>query len=49
MAHHQIRRLVVVSDAGKLAGILSLGDIATDYSAKVVGKTLEEISVDNDA
>ena len=49
MAHHQIRRLVVVSDAGKLAGILSLGDIATDYGAKVVGKTLEEISVDNDA
>lgn len=49
MAHHQIRRLVVVNDAGKLAGILSLGDIATDYGAKVVGKTLEEISVDNDA
>ena len=49
MAHHQIRRLVVVNDAGKLVGILSLGDIATDYGAKVVGKTLEEISVDNDA
>ncbi|WP_340646185.1 CBS domain-containing protein [Phenylobacterium sp.] len=49
MAHHQIRRLVVVNDAGKLVGILSLGDIATDYGAKVVGKTLEEISTDNDA
>ena len=49
MAHHQIRRLVVVNDAGKLVGILSLGDIATDYGAKVVGKTLEEISLDNDA
>lgn len=49
MAHHQIRRLVVVNDAGKLVGILSLGDIALDYGAKVVGKTLEEISVDNDA
>lgn len=49
MAHHQIRRLVVANDAGKLVGILSLGDIAVDYGAKVVGKTLEEISTDNDA
>jgi len=49
MAHHQIRRLVVANDTGKLVGILSLGDIATDYGAKVVGKTLEEISTDNDA
>ncbi|CAN5817941.1 CBS domain-containing protein [soil metagenome] len=49
MAHHQIRRLVVVNDTGKLVGILSLGDIATDYGAKAVGKTLEEISTDNDA
>lgn len=49
MASHQIRRLVVANDAGKLVGILSLGDIALDYGAKVVGKTLEEISTDNDA
>ncbi len=49
MASHQIRRLVVANDAGKLVGILSLGDIAVDYGAKVVGKTLEEISTDNDA
>ncbi|MES2341532.1 MAG: CBS domain-containing protein [Pseudomonadota bacterium] len=49
MASHQIRRLVVANDTGKLVGILSLGDIATDYGAKVVGKTLEEISTDNDA
>lgn len=49
MASHQIRRLIVANDAGKLVGILSLGDIATDYGAKVVGKTLEEISTDNDA
>ncbi len=46
MAHHQIRRLVVTNKAGELAGILSLGDIAHDYGAKVVGQTLEEISVD---
>ncbi|WP_309643535.1 CBS domain-containing protein [Phenylobacterium sp.] len=44
MASHQIRRLVVTSDKGKLVGILSLGDIALDYGAKQVGKTLEEIS-----
>ena len=49
MASHQIRRLIVANDSGKLVGILSLGDIATDYGAKVVGKTLEEISTDNDA
>ena len=47
MAHHQIRRLVVTNKTGELAGILSLGDIAHDYSAKVVGQALEEISVDN--
>jgi CBS domain-containing protein len=44
MANHQIRRLVVTGEKGNLVGILSLGDIALDYGAKVVGKTLEEIS-----
>jgi CBS domain-containing protein len=44
MGTKQIRRLVVVNDQGRLAGILSLGDIALDYGAKAVGKTLEEIS-----
>lgn len=46
MGNHQIRRLVVLNDQGKLAGILSLGDIAQDYGAKAVGKTLEEISAE---
>jgi len=46
MASHQIRRLVVLDGAGKLTGILSLGDVAKDYGAKQVGKTLEEISED---
>jgi CBS domain-containing protein len=46
MASHQIRRLVVLNDAGNLAGILSLGDVAKDYGAKQVGKTLEEISAE---
>jgi CBS domain-containing protein len=43
MASHQLRRLVV-TDGGKLVGILSLGDIAVDFGAKKVGETLEEIS-----
>jgi len=46
MGAHQIRRLVVMNDQGGLAGILSLGDIAQDYGAKAVGKTLEEISAE---
>ena len=46
MGSHQLRRLVVVNDAGRLVGILSLGDIAQDYGAKKVGQTLEEISAD---
>ena len=47
MASHQIRRLVVTGEKGNLVGILSLGDIALDYGAKAVGKTLEEISQDS--
>ena len=46
MASHQIRRLVVLDAAGKLTGILSLGDVAKDYGAKQVGKTLEDISAE---
>ena len=44
MGSHQIRRLVVYNEAGKLSGIVSLGDIAQDFGAKGVGHTLEEIS-----
>ncbi|CAN7584355.1 CBS domain-containing protein [Phenylobacterium sp. LjRoot219] len=44
MSSKQIRRLVVLNESGKLAGILSLGDVAIDYGAKAVGKTLGEIS-----
>lgn len=48
MANHQVRRLIVLNDAGGLTGILSLGDVAKDYGAKQVGKTLEEISQESD-
>ena len=44
MASQAIRRLVVVDDAGRMVGIVSLGDISKDYGAKQVGKTLEDIS-----
>ena len=46
MASHQIRRLVVLNASGNLTGILSLGDVAKDYGAKQVGRTLEEISAE---
>jgi CBS domain-containing protein len=49
MANNQVRRLVVLNDTGRLTGILSLGDVAKDYGAKQVGKTLEEISQDGEA
>jgi CBS domain-containing protein len=44
MAEHRVRRLPVTK-AGKLVGILSLGDVAlADASERAVGETLEEIS-----
>ena len=46
MGSLQIRRLMVMNDDGKVAGILSLGDIALDYGDKAVGHTLEEISAE---
>jgi CBS domain-containing protein len=49
MANNQVRRLIVLNDAGNLTGILSLGDVAKDYGAKQVGKTLEEISQEGEA
>ena len=44
MASLAIRRLVVTNEAGRMVGIISLGDISKDYGAKQVGKTLEDIS-----
>jgi CBS domain-containing protein len=44
MGSRQIRRLVVLDERGGLTGMLSLGDIALEYGAKAVGRTLEEIS-----
>lgn len=45
MMMHQIRRLPVVDDKGKLVGIVSLGDLAVDVGeAEMIAETLEEIS-----
>ncbi|BDG35020.1 CBS domain-containing protein [Saccharococcus caldoxylosilyticus] len=44
MARHQIRRLPVVEN-GRLVGIVSLGDLATNrYSDESAGRALTEIS-----
>ncbi len=43
MADRQIRRIVVVDGSGKIAGILTLGDIARDVSEVLAGQTLGEI------
>jgi CBS domain-containing protein len=47
MAELQMRRLVILDDHGRLAGILSLGDVARDGPARAVGHALEEISEDD--
>ena len=44
MAHHQVRRLPVVDENKDLVGIIALGDLAQEHKAKVIGRTLEEIS-----
>jgi CBS domain-containing protein len=43
MASMQIRRLVVVDDQGRLAGMLSLGDVALEAGGRAE-KVLEEVS-----
>jgi CBS domain-containing protein len=44
MAELQMRRLIVLTGDGRLAGILSLGDVAVEHRSKEVGRVLEEIS-----
>jgi len=43
MSDLQIRRLVVVDENGKFAGMLSLDDIARDESEELAGQTLGEV------
>jgi CBS domain-containing protein len=44
MQKYQVRRLPVVDAAGKLVGIVSLGDIAVDVHAGLSGKVLKDVS-----
>lgn len=44
MQKYQVRRLPVVDSAGKLVGIVSLGDIAVDVHAGLSGKVLKDVS-----
>lgn len=48
MARLQIRRIVILNKAGKLAGVMSLGDVALEAKAKDAGRTLAEISESGD-
>jgi CBS domain-containing protein len=44
MQRHQLRRLVVVDVSGRVAGIVSLGDLAVRSNERLAGETLEKIS-----
>ncbi|WP_245603016.1 CBS domain-containing protein [Leisingera methylohalidivorans] len=44
MGDHQVRRLPVLDDQGRLAGLLSVTDIAVHASEQLAGETLGEIA-----
>ena len=44
MAQHQVRRLPVVEEDGKLVGIVAQADVARHSSSERTGKVVEEIS-----
>ena len=44
MAEHQVRRLPVCEDDGRLVGIVSQADIARSSSEERTGRTVEEVS-----
>lgn len=44
MARHQIRRLPVVEEGGKLVGVLAQADVAREADEKKTGELVEEIS-----
>jgi CBS domain-containing protein len=44
MTDKQVRRILIVDGADKLTGIVSLGDVAQEASARKAGAILEDIS-----
>jgi CBS domain-containing protein len=44
MAKHQVRRLPVVEEDGRLVGILAQADVAREASPQQTGRVVEEIS-----
>lgn len=44
MTDKQVRRILIVDSASKLTGIVSLGDVAQEASARKAGAVLEDIS-----
>jgi|SRR5688572_3297521 len=44
MARHQVRRLPVVEEDGRLVGVLAQADVAQEAKAKDTGQMVEEIS-----
>jgi CBS domain-containing protein len=44
MAQHQVRRIPVVEEDGRLVGVVSQGDVAGHASASKTGHLVEEIS-----
>jgi CBS domain-containing protein len=47
MARHQVRRLPVVEEDGRLVGVIAQADVADEAKAKKVGEVVEEISRDD--
>ena len=45
MAHHQVRRLPVVEEDGRLVGIVAQADIAREAAERETGHLVEEISL----
>jgi CBS domain-containing protein len=44
MGHHQLRRLPVVEEDGKLVGIVAQADVARHLDAEQTGELVEQIS-----
>lgn len=43
MGDHQVRRLLALDDAGRVVGVVSVGDIARDADEVIAGEILGEI------